>query len=99
MGWKNGMEGLGAANLVHWVGFTYLPMLDHSDAPVERKGNRMKKLHVVFLIVQLAILFIALLLLLQNGNYGWTLFCIIPFSIGLTVGVYTRTFRTKGLLS
>jgi hypothetical protein len=64
----------------------------------ERDNISMKKLHWIFIFFQLVILFIITLVLLRTGNYGWSLFCGIPFSIGITIGTYTRRFRTKKLL-
>jgi hypothetical protein len=58
----------------------------------------MKKLHWIFIILQLIVLFVATVYILQRGEYGLTLFCGIPLSIGLTIGTYTRTFKSKKLL-
>jgi hypothetical protein len=52
----------------------------------------------VFYIIQFILLVVTAFLMLENGDYGWTLFLSIPFSIGMTVGVHTVLFRTRRLL-
>jgi hypothetical protein len=64
----------------------------------EVENISMKKLHWIFIIAQLIILFVVTVYILKAGNYGLTLFCGIPLSIGLTIGTYTRTFASKKLL-
>ena len=51
-----------------------------------------------FFVIQGALLIVFFLVLLNIGNYGWTLFCIIPFSLGITCGYYTKTFRSRAFL-
>lgn len=51
------------------------------------------KLHLTFLIILWALLILFGIGLMDAGNYGWTLFCIIPFSIGLSIGVYSERFQ------
>lgn len=60
--------------------------------------TKKKKLHIIFIILQIFVLIAVFLVLLNFGEYGYSLFCIIPFSIGLTIGSYTRTFRSKKIL-
>lgn len=57
-----------------------------------------KSLHGIFILIQIFVLIGTALYLLDSGNYGWTLFCAIPFSIGVTIGTYTRTFKSKKFL-
>lgn len=80
-------------------------MIENQPAPVEpsKDGNDdaegLSKRGVVwFYIVQCLALGIVAFLLLQTGEYGFSLFCVIPFSVGLTAGAYTKRFRTKKLL-
>lgn len=51
-----------------------------------------------FLGMQFLVLVFVFIFLLETGNYGWALFCAIPFSLGLTIGVYTKTYRTGKLM-
>ncbi|GAA4317132.1 SRPBCC family protein [Flaviaesturariibacter amylovorans] len=69
--------------------------IHQSDPTAEERAESMKRLNRVFLVVQLLVLFLTTLLLLQSGSYGGTLFLIIPFSIGVTIGAYSRTQHTK----
>nr|MCU0383877.1 hypothetical protein [Cyclobacteriaceae bacterium] len=62
--------------------------LNKSNENVSAKGLK------VFLIVQIFILFLTTVILLQGGYYSWSLFVAIPFSIGLTVGYYTRIAKS-----
>ncbi len=57
-----------------------------------------KKGLLIFCFIQCVLLVIYAMDLLTSGSYGWTLFTVIPFSIGLTVGVFTNTFQSKSLL-
>lgn len=68
------------------------------EEPQEVENISMKKLHWIFIAIQLVILFSITLILLYTGDYGWSLFCGIPFSLGITIGTYTKTFKTKKLL-
>jgi hypothetical protein len=71
---------------------------ESSEEPNDVDNISIKKLHWIFIAFQLVILFSITLVLLKSGNYGWSLFCGIPLSIGITIGAYTKTFRTKKLL-
>ncbi len=51
-----------------------------------------------FFFLQVIALVFIFLYLLDKGTYGWTLFCVIPFSIGLTIGVFVKTYYSKKLI-
>jgi hypothetical protein len=55
---------------------------------VSTKGLR------IFISIQLLLLFITIIFLLQNGEYGWSLFMTLPLSIGLTIGYHTRISKS-----
>ncbi len=63
-----------------------------SAEKISKKGMQL------FFIIQAVVLVLAIFSLIAMGGYGWTLFCIIPFSLGITTGVYTRTYRSKKIL-
>jgi len=70
---------------------------------IEEKGNNKiekvdKKGLKIFISIQLILLFLVIVLLLKSGEYGWSLFMVIPFSIGLTVGFYTRIAKSVSWL-
>lgn len=65
---------------------------DFQKEKISRKGIRL------FLMLQVVLLVIVFLSLLQSGEYGWTLFCIVPFSLGMTAGIYTRTYHSRKIV-
>jgi hypothetical protein len=72
-----------------------LPPPDPTNNP---ETQSKKKQHRWFLGIQVALLIIFFLALLDSGTYGWTLFLIIPFCIGLSCGYYSKTFRSRAFL-
>lgn len=70
------------------------PLLDSkpSDERLTRKGV------IWFYVVQCLVLVLIFIFKLVTGDYGFALFCALPFSVGLTVGAYTIRFKTKRLL-
>lgn len=68
------------------------------SAPDPSKEKLSRKGLVTFFVVQWIGLVIVAIALLDIGAYGWTLFGIIPFSIGVTAGAFTRLYRTRKLL-
>lgn len=64
----------------------------------EPKERISKKGTTIFLFIQLGILIVTVFTLIYYKEYGWWLFCIIPASVGMTVGVYTNTFNTNKVL-
>lgn len=59
---------------------------------------REKKQFRVFFYIQVILLVCFFLVLLDVGEYGWTLFLIIPFSIGISCGYYSQRFRSRSFL-
>jgi hypothetical protein len=59
---------------------------------------REKKQFRVFFIIQVVLLVCFFVVLLDVGEYGWTLFLIIPFSIGISCGYYSQRFRSRSFL-
>jgi hypothetical protein len=70
--------------------------LPGSPDPVNEKLSR--KGLIWFYVIQWIALIIVALALIDNGTYGWTLFGIIPFSIGLTAGAFMKLYRSRKLL-
>lgn len=71
----------------------------NTPAPENKVEKSSKALHITFLILQVVLLITSFFVLMAEGSYGWTLFLIIPFSIGLTIGTYTYTFKTRKLMT
>ncbi|MCZ8328005.1 MAG: hypothetical protein O9302_08095 [Cyclobacteriaceae bacterium] len=63
-----------------------------SSKEVSAKGLK------VFVIVQIFILFLTTIIMLQGGYYTWSLFVAIPFSLGLTIGYYTKVTKSVSWL-
>ncbi len=57
-----------------------------------------RKGHHLFLFIQVIGLIICVPAFLYIGDYGWTLFTVIPASIGLTIGTYTKGFQNGSFL-
>jgi hypothetical protein len=76
----------------------------NSDQPVPgstpdpAKERLSRKGLIWFYVIQWIALAIVAIALLDIGAYGWTLFCIIPFSIGLTAGTFTKRYRSLKLI-
>jgi hypothetical protein len=67
-----------------------------SPDPAKEKLSRQGL--IWFYVIQWLALIIVALALLDSGTYGWTLFGIIPFSIGLTAGTFTRRYKSRKLI-
>jgi hypothetical protein len=74
---------------------SHLPTPDPAPSP---NAIAKKKQYQWFFYIQVVLLILFFLVMLDTGSYGWTLFAIIPFSIGLTCGYYSKIFRSKSFL-
>jgi hypothetical protein len=68
------------------------------SSPDPAKEQLSRKGLIWFYVIQWIALIIVALALLDSGTYGWTLFGIIPFSIGLTAGTFTKRYRSGKLI-
>lgn len=67
-------------------------------SPDPEKEKLSRKGMIWFYVIQWIALIIVALALIDNGTYGWTLFGVIPFSIGLTAGAFMKLYRSRKLL-